>query len=256
MDPQTLLFPLVVLAILAILVLVSISATQPSKGEQGESRANFAITSTLDPNTYHLIRNVIFPIGDTTTQIDHLLVSPYGIFVIETKNMNGWIFGSVDRAQWTQVIYRFRQSFQNPLQQNEIHVRAVRNILGLHPEDVHNVVVFAGNSTFKTPMPAEVMQGVSELTNFISSKKVPVLSQFELDRITKRIEENRLDPGAQTEREHIRNVNEAISKKLLGSGLSCPHCGGALVERQKRQTGERFLGCKRFPRCKGSRSLR
>lgn len=198
MDPQTLLFPLIVFAIFAILALIRIGASPSHKGAQGESRVNSVISSTFDPNTYHLIQNVTLPIGDTTTQIDHSLISPYGIFVIETKNMNGWIFGSMDRAQWTQVIYRFKQSFRNPIQQNEMHVRAVRNILGIHPEDVHYVVVFAGNSTFKTPMPVEIMQGVSELTNFISSKNAPVLSQFELDRIKKRIEETRLDPGAQT----------------------------------------------------------
>lgn len=225
-------------------------------GERGEVRVNAGLRRFLDQKYYSLLENITLPIGDMTTQIDHVVISPYGIFVIETKNMDGWIFGNADNARWTQVIYKFRNSFQNPLQQNEVHVRALRQLVGVHPEDVHNVVVFVGNSTFKTPMPPEVTQGVDELANFIKAKSSPVLSQYELDRITKRIEENRLKAGAKTERTHIRNVEESISRKASSPYLDCPRCGGVMVEKLNKQTGDPFLGCKRFPRCKGSRSLR
>jgi len=235
--------------------LAGIGQSPESAGKQGESRVHSGLTRFLDRKFYRLFTNITLPIGDTTTQIDHLVVSPYGIFVIETKNMTGWVFGNPDHARWTQVNYQFRLRFQNPLQQNEVHVRAVRNLLRLHPEDVHNVVVFVGDSTFKTPMPPEVVQGVNELANFIKARSVPVFSQFELDRITKRIEESRLKPGARTERTHIRNVEEAISRKASAPEQACPRCGGVLVEKRNRQTGNPFLGCKRYPRCKGTRSL-
>ena len=222
---------------------------------EGEAKVNAGLKRFLDQESYRLFENITLPIGDQTTQIDHVVVSPYGIFVIETKNMDGWIFGSTDYARWTQVIYQFKQRFQNPLQQNEIHVRALRQFVGVHPEDVHNIVVFVGNSTFKTPMPPEVMQSVDELANFIKTKKSPVFSKYDLERITARIQDNRLKPSPQTDRTHIQNVEEVIAKKASAPEQACPRCGGDMVERLNRQTGDTFLGCKRFPRCKGSRAL-
>lgn len=73
----------------------------------------------LDAKIYIDINDVTIQTPTGTTQIDHIIVSKFGIFVIETKNMSGWIFGSPDQAQWTQSLpggNRFR--FQNPLRQN------------------------------------------------------------------------------------------------------------------------------------------
>ena len=138
-----------------VLVLTLILRSARFKGKLGEFKANVGVTLLLDRKIYRLIENVTLPVGGETTQIDHLVVSPYGIFVIETKNMKGWIFGQPNQAQWTQVIYRFKQKFQNPLLQNKMHVKAVQDLLGLEPDQVHNVVLFVGTCTFKTPMPAE-----------------------------------------------------------------------------------------------------
>jgi hypothetical protein len=67
----------------------------------------------------------VLPSQGSTTQIDHVLVSVYGIFVIETKNMKGWIFGDERSAQWTQSIFGKKSRFQNPLRQNYRHVKAL-----------------------------------------------------------------------------------------------------------------------------------
>ena len=82
------------------------------KGRLGEFQVNFGVRLLLDRGIYRLIKNVTLPVGDGTTQIDQLVISSYGIFVIETKNMKGWIFGSRNQAQWTQQIYRYKQKFQ------------------------------------------------------------------------------------------------------------------------------------------------
>lgn len=64
------------------------------KGVMGEALVNLSARLFLDKNKYHLIRNVTIPTGDGTTQIDHIIVSRFGVFVVETKNMKGWLFGS------------------------------------------------------------------------------------------------------------------------------------------------------------------
>ena len=76
----------------------------------------------LSKATYRRFHDVVIRAPDGTTQIDHVIVSPYGIFVIETKNMQGWIFGNAYHDNWTQTIYRHKSQFQNPLRQNYRHL--------------------------------------------------------------------------------------------------------------------------------------
>lgn len=238
-----------------VLVLPLILRSARFKGKLGEFKVNVGVSLLLDRKVYRLVKNVTLPVGGETTQIDHLVVSPYGIFVIETKNIKGWIFGQHNQAQWTQVIYRFKQRFQNPLFQNNMHVKAVRDLLGLEPDQAYNVVVFVGACTFKTSMPDEVVHGVIGLAGFIRAKRVLVFTENEVRRFIEDILTKRLDPGFQTERTHVRNVKRRISDNTANSGIACPRCGGVMVERVNRRNGERFLGCRRFPRCRGARSL-
>ncbi len=243
------------LLIVPILVLALIPRTAWFKGKLGEFKVNVGVSLLLDRKVYRLIKNVTLPVGGETTQIDHLVISPYGIFVIETKNIKGWIFGRPNQAQWTQVFFRFKQRFQNPLFQNDFHIKAVRDLLRLGPDQVHNVVVFVGACTFKTPMPVGVVHGVFDLARFIRAKRVLVFSEDEVRRFIEDILTKRLIPGFRTERTHARNVKRRIFNNTADSGIACPRCGGVMVERVHRPTGERFLGCRRFPQCRGVRSL-
>ncbi len=71
----------------------------------GEFIVNLATKISLDKTVYTLFKNVTLPTDDGTTQIDHIIVSKYGIFVVETKNMQGWIFGSAQQKSWTQKLF-------------------------------------------------------------------------------------------------------------------------------------------------------
>jgi hypothetical protein len=100
----------------------------------GKSGENFVSRelSRLDPRRYTTLNDLLLPSnGNTaTTQIDHVVVSNFGIFCIETKSYKGWIFGGAQQEFWTQVIYRYRAKFYNPLRQNYAHVKAVEALLG------------------------------------------------------------------------------------------------------------------------------
>jgi hypothetical protein len=72
------------------------------KGWLGEKMTTFGMWLKLDREVYRRVHNVILPARIGTTQIDHVVVSIYGLFVIETKNMDGWIFGSAEQQTWTQ----------------------------------------------------------------------------------------------------------------------------------------------------------
>lgn len=120
------------------------------KGWLGEKLTALGIWMHLDKETYRRFHNVIVPARNGTTQIDHVIVSPYGIFVVETKNYQGWIFGSANQAQWTQSIYGKKHRFQNPLRQNYRHIKCLSDYLDLPEDRFHSVVFFIGDCKLKT----------------------------------------------------------------------------------------------------------
>ena len=108
-----------------------------------------------------LLNDVLLPSGQGTTQIDHILVSPGGVFLIETKDMNGWVFGSPGQEQWTQSFAAGRWSrrdgikskqfkFYNPLLQNEGHAKALINTRIVGCWWLRPIVVFVGDAELKT----------------------------------------------------------------------------------------------------------
>ncbi|NCC30049.1 MAG: NERD domain-containing protein, partial [Gammaproteobacteria bacterium] len=108
MDPTLVLAPLVnaLWWLIPLALLGALLKSSRVKGSVGEHLVRWALRLRLDRATYRAVHDLTLPTPDGTTQIDHVVVSPYGIFAIETKNMKGWIFGGARQAQWTQKIYR------------------------------------------------------------------------------------------------------------------------------------------------------
>ena len=182
------------------------------KGVLGEAMVNILIQRKLDKGIYHLVKDITLPTDDGTTQIDHVLVSKYGVFVIETKNMKGWIFGSAKQKQWTQRIYKHSTKFQNPIHQNYKHLKTLESCLDIPRESLFSVVVFIGDSTFKTEMPENVAYARGCI-DYIKSKRIEVLSQKEVNQIIVTIENGRLKPSFKTNRQHVTHVKEIVREK-------------------------------------------
>jgi hypothetical protein len=197
------------------------------KGIVGERLVRLALRLRLDRAIYRAVHDLTLPTPDGTTQIDHVVVSPYGIFVIETKNMKGWIFGGERQTQWTQKIYRHTTRFQNPLLQNYKHVKALQALLDVPPETIHSVVTFVGASTFKTPMPENVTQA-GRFIGYIRSFREPVFSEAAVEAILRRIAGGRLKPGSATNRAHVRSL-QTRSDPL--AERRCPKCCVAALTR-------------------------
>jgi restriction system protein len=212
---------------------------------------NIAAKLFLNRNEYHLIKNVTLPKEDGTTQIDHIIVSKYGVFVVETKNMKGWIFGNSKQKTWTQKIYRHSSKFQNPLFQNYKHVKTIQSLLGLNDQQVHSLVVFVGDSTFKTELPENVTHGIGYI-RFIKSKNEAIISDAEVDKIVSKIKNGRLTPSLKTNREHVKHVKDIVSEKKDSN--ACPKCGSPMIIRETKNgsnKGKQFWGCTKFPNCRG-----
>jgi len=180
------------------------------KGKMGEAFVNSAINRKLDKTQYHLIKDATLPTPDGTTQVDHIIVSKFGIFVIETKNMKGWIFGGKNQKTWTQSIYKNKNKFQNPLHQNYKHIKTLENLLDLSNDKFHSIVVFIGDSTFKTKMPENVLSG--GYTDYIKSKDTILFTDNEVEKVIEQIESDRYERGYKTNREHVKHLKQSHSK--------------------------------------------
>lgn len=136
---------------------------------RGEAIVSRLICQQFRAPDFHLLNHITLKVADGTTQIDHILVSRFGVFVIETKDYSGWIFGNATQPTWTQVLFHSKFKFQNPILQNFRHVRAVQDLLDfLPPEAVKSVVVLAGEAEFKSEMPQGVVY-VSELIEYLEN---------------------------------------------------------------------------------------
>ncbi|MCP4106613.1 MAG: NERD domain-containing protein [Desulfobacteraceae bacterium] len=180
------------------------------KGAVGETVFGVASSLTLGKD-YHVLKNIVIPAYDGTTQVDQVIVSKYGIFVIEIKNYKGWIFGKENDAKWTQALYKEKHSFQNPLRQNYKHIKSLEELTGISGTKIISVVNFSGEVTFKTPMPANVTKGIGFI-DFIRSHREVILSDAEVERVITQISDNRLS-GAD-HREYIRKRSERTTSNV------------------------------------------
>lgn len=138
---------LILCGVLLSIIPIGIFVTRrmPSwKGDIGEMIVA-AQLAKLDTRQYRILHNILIPNGtQRTTQIDHVVVSPYGIFCIETKAHKGNIIGKHYDAQWTQVIGHSHTAIRNPLHQNYAHIKALEQLIASVCPTVkfHSIVVF------------------------------------------------------------------------------------------------------------------
>lgn len=175
------------------------------KGYLGELLLRVFTRLTLSKRIYKRLYNVTLPTPDGTTQIDHIFVSPYGIFVVETKNMKGWIFGSANQAEWTQKFRKSSYKFQNPLRQNYKHTKAIENLLDVPPSAIYSVVCFVGHSLFKTDLPPNVTHGLGSV-RYIKSFKERVFSDERVRQVVRELESARYSATWATNRLHVENL--------------------------------------------------
>ena len=213
--------------VVPLMVVVALLGSPWGKGHVGEWFVRFMLRWQLDKAVYFPLHNVTLTTPDGSTQIDHVIVSRFGIFAIETKNMQGWIFGSERQAEWTQQIFKRSFRFQNPLRQNYKHTKALQAALQVPPEAIHSVVVFVGGSTFKTEMPANVTYG-GGCVRFILSFTQPVFDTRQVQRLVQQLQTGRLAPTRATHTAHVQQLKERHNPQ---AERKCPQCASAIARR-------------------------
>ena len=225
------------------------------KGYLGELVVRIAGKIMLHRDVYHPHHNVTLMMEDGTTQIDHLYVSKFGVFVVETKNMKGWIFGTEKQSTWTQQIYKNKYKFQNPLRQNYRHTQAVKEILQVEENAVHSVIAFVRDCQLKSKVPSNVTKGI-DCIRYIKEMDVELLSDDDVARINSEIQSKKLASTIKTHREHVASLKKRHQSE--DAATECPRCKVELVRRERKkgaQAGTFFWGCSSFPKCRFTREI-
>ncbi|NLO09111.1 MAG: NERD domain-containing protein [Clostridiales bacterium] len=234
---------LIILFIISILYVIFLPQI---KGYFGE-RVVATMLSGLPIDQYKILNNIMLRTEYGTTQIDHIVVSVYGIFVIETKNYKGWITGNEYADQWTKNMYGKKYRFRNPLKQNYAHVKALVATLDIPEDKFIPIVVFSINSDIKVKTSKPVVY-TGQLGRTIKSYSDIKFTEHELDGIVTKIRLANVT-NKDAKKEHVNQIRTKVRDNNLkiAQGV-CPKCGGRLVQRRGRYGV--FTGCSNYPKCR------
>ena len=236
----------VIILVAFILIIIFRIKMSSIKGRFGENKVSNILKRLSDE--YFVINDLLLKTSRGTTQIDHVVISKYGIFVIETKNYTGWIYGGENAENWTKNVYGNKYSFRNPLKQNYAHIKALMEILGISSFDVFvPIVAFSNQADIKVQCSKEVIN-FYELLRTISCYQQERLTDTEVQQYVHKLS-NLTEYTREEKKEHISNIQNEISKKneSLNNGI-CPRCGNKLVSRNGKYGT--FLGCSNYPNCR------
>ncbi|MCQ2522174.1 MAG: NERD domain-containing protein [Lachnospiraceae bacterium] len=217
------------------------------KGTVGEIRIS-GLLKQLDKERYVLINDVLILTPKKSVQIDHVLVSIYGIFVIEAKNYKGIIIGDEQREEWCQSIYGKKYFFKNPHRQNFGHIVTLQELLKLPNDRFISMVVFIGTQATNITATQPTIR-IEQLLSTIRKYQKEVFTIDQVHEIVNTITAGKQKSNLVNKVKHVELVkSEKILKEFKVREGICPECSGKLIERQGPYG--KFRGCSNYPKCK------
>ena len=236
--------PFIIIAIVFVIgipILTSYLKSPSVRGKRGENRVRRIIGKTQEGLRYVFNDYKIVDEG-MSCQIDHVLINRNGVFVIETKNYSGNIYGTDEQQEWTQVLAygKVKNKIYNPVKQNNTHLYRIRKIL---PNEfpLISIVVFVQNNTQN--INSKVAIPLYRLYGYIEKNRGITLSPEQIQEAAKRLQEAQATKI--TKAEHIENIH--LMRDKIARNI-CPRCGGKLVLRYGKYG--QFYGCENYPNCK------
>jgi hypothetical protein len=201
----------------------------------------------LDKSKYKVIHNVVLESGEYTSQIDHIVISDFGIFVIETKNYKGWILGDEHSEYWSQVIYKRKEKLYNPIKQNLGHLKTLQKCLAEYPNlEYKSIIVFSSRATIKVTTTTDVVY-TSQLLRTIKQYTDCNLTEQEKENIFEAIKAMN-SIATYDKKKHVQSIQRRIEKRQNAiRDHKCPQCGSDLILRKGKFST--FLGCTNYPKC-------
>lgn len=154
------------------------------------------------------------------TEIDVIALSVHGIYVFEMKNYSGYIYGSENDQNWTQVLNKFtKNKFYNPLRQNYAHTKAVEKYLELKENEIVPVIVFSNHSKLSkinAGLGKNILQikDINRLINKNSKRQEIIFSKNKIKEFSVKLIE-RSNMPQEIKNKHIEQVISIQEKNQL-----------------------------------------
>ena len=194
------------------------------------------------PKDYIVFNNIMIKDEWGTHQIDHIVVSKYGIFVIETKFYYGYIVGNEFNEQW---ILNNKHYIHNPIYQNYGHIKALANLLNLDEEYFKSIICFSKTAKLKIKTKKAIVTQMGDVKNVILKFNEEIIDHLAPIIVTitnDNIKDKKIRLSHNKEiKEKIKNKNDLIKNNI------CPRCGSMLINK-KGKYGY-FIGCSNYPKC-------
>ena len=183
-------------------------------GAYGEYLTQYLFNSVRFKGYYKTLQNIYVPYKDSTSEIDVLVAHKKGIYFIESKNYSGWIFGSENQQQWTQMLNKnAKERFYNPIRQNKTHIKALSEYLQIEPSKMKSYIVFSERCELKK-VPENTDQYVITKRNYLldlinrdMTDKQDILTNEEIDEIARKLEPL-TNASQEVKDKHIENIEK------------------------------------------------
>lgn len=188
------------------------------KGAYGEWLTKYMFGSVRFKGYFKVLSNIYLPYKDSTTEIDIVLLHEKGIYVLESKNYSGWIFGSENQIRWTQSFSREQKEyFYNPIKQNRTHIAALSQYLGIDQRSMRSYIVFSERCELKKIPPDTNEYAIMYRNELISilnkelNNKPVIYSNEVIDQLEAKLKlfTNVSDT---IKHDHIDNINQKFRK--------------------------------------------
>ena len=211
-------------------------------GHWGEYTIEFVLKHHNLKGHYVVLKNLYIPYRGKTSEIDLVLIHERGIFVLESKNYSGSIFGNYNQLYWTQVLGNGTQyQFYNPIRQNQTHIAALSHYLKLDEDEMISYIVFSPHCTLEKIPHSNLNTVILQRQNLLYSlrnrlKHMPICFTRKQIQSMKKMLKPCIKVGKKEKHNHIKQIQTV-----------CPLCGSQLVMRRGRY-GD-FWGCSAYPSC-------
>ncbi len=240
-NPKLLLYTIILIVLCTILKIYY----PKFRGIMGEFWVKLEL-GKLPENKYIVFNDIMIKDEKGTHQIDHLVLSKFGIFVIEMKNYYGLIKGKEFDNKWCQYLGKNKSYFINPIHQNYGHIKSLSNLLKLDDKYFISVICFSNQAKIDVKSSSIVTQ-VDFLDNEILKYNENIVDS-DIKELANIIISNNIDDKA-LRKQHVKDIHTKINNdRKLENNMICPKCGNELVERNGKYG--KFIGCSNYPKCK------
>jgi len=200
----------------------------------------------LDKNKYIILNDIMLEDENGTHQIDHIVISQYGIFVIEMKNYYGMITGSEYKDTWIQHLGKNKYYFKNPIHQNYGHIKSLEKILNLDNNLFISIVCFSNQAKLKLDIKSIVTQ-LDYLKDTIKQFNKTIIID-DINTIPNKIISLNIDDKIKRKL-HVNDIKTKLKvEQQKSNNMICPKCNGNLILKQGKYGS--FIGCSNYPKCK------